>query len=170
MPWPDLIRAVPDFPKTGILFRDITPLCENGPAFAEVIDTMAKRYKARGIDKILGIESRGFLLAAPLAYALSAGLVLVRKKGKLPRDVHTAEYDLEYGSDSLHMHRDAVGPKDHVLVVDDVLATGGTAKAAVTLAQRSGAKVEEVAVLIELLGLNGRAKLGGMPVHALVQY
>ena len=131
---------------------------------------MAQRYKARGIDKILGIESRGFLLAAPLAYALGAGLVLVRKKGKLPREVHTAEYDLEYGSDSLHMHRDAVSAKDRVLVVDDVLATGGTARAAITLAQRSGARVEEVAVLIELQALNGRAKLGDTAVHALVQY
>ena len=119
---------------------------------------MAQRYKARGIDKILGIESRGFLLAAPLAYALGAGLVLVRKKGKLPREVHTAEYDLEYGSDSLHMHRDAVSAKDRVLVVDDVLATGGTARAAITLAQRSGARVEEVAVLIELQALNGRGE------------
>lgn len=170
MPWKSLIREVADFPKPGILFRDITPLCENGKAFAQVIDSLAARYAGRSIDKILGIESRGFLLAAPLAYALSAGLVLVRKKGKLPREVHTAEYDLEYGSDSLHMHRDALRANDRVIVVDDVLATGGTAHAAVTLAQQSGATVEEVAVLIELSALGGRAKLGAMQVHAMVQY
>lgn len=170
MAWQRFIRTVPDFPKTGILFRDITPLCEDGTAFAEVIDTFIARYRDKGLTKIVGIESRGFLLAAPLAYGLRAGLVLVRKKGKLPREVHTAEYDLEYGSDSLHMHRDAVSPQDRVLVVDDVLATGGTARAALALAQRSGADVMEVAVLIELAALNGRAKLSGIPVHALVQY
>jgi adenine phosphoribosyltransferase len=170
MTWQNLIRAVPDFPKAGIVFRDITPLCEDGTAFAQVIDSLAARYKNRHVDKILGIESRGFLLAAPLAYALQAGLVLVRKKGKLPRSVHTAEYDLEYGSDSLHMHRDALRAGDRVLIVDDVLATGGTAHAAITLAQQAGAAVEEVAVLIELEALAGRGKLAPHAVHSLVSY
>jgi len=165
-----LIRDVPDFPKPGILFRDITPLLENSAAFTRVIDTWAKRYAKRGIAKIAGIESRGFIFASALALRLGTGLVLMRKPGKLPCPTFSAKYALEYGEDSLHMHRDALKAGESVMIVDDVLATGGTLRAAVQLARQAGANVQAVSTLIELAGLKGRAQLSDVDYFALLTY
>ena len=164
-----LIRNVPDFPKAGILFRDITPLLTSGPALRHVVDTMAGRYRGR-IDAVVGIESRGFIMGAPVAYALGVGLCIVRKPGKLPHDKHTVTYELEYGNDSLEIHQDALPAGARVAVLDDLLATGGTARAAVSLVEACGAKVVECGFLIELGFLGGRAALEPVPVHALLRY
>jgi adenine phosphoribosyltransferase len=166
----DLIRNVPDFPIAGIQFKDITTLLSDGPAFAQVVDTFAARYQGRGIDAIVGIESRGFIFSAPLAYRLGIGLVPVRKHGKLPGATHNVEYDLEYGSNKLEIHRDAFKPGARVVVIDDLLATGGTIAAACQLVEMADGVVEEVAFLIELGFLNGRDKLGSHPVFSLVRY
>ena len=160
------IRDVPDFPEPGISFKDITPLLADGPAFAAVIDALAAGHGA--IDKVAGIEARGFILAAPVACRLGAGFVPVRKQGKLPGPVHAQSYDLEYGTATIEVHTDAFGPGDRVLLVDDVLATGGTAAASVELVRRCGATVEAVVVLLELGFLDGRARLPGVPVQALM--
>jgi adenine phosphoribosyltransferase len=165
-----LIRVVPDFPKPGILFRDITPLLEDPAGFSRVIEVLAKRYEGRGINKIVGVESRGFIFGAALAVRISAGLVLARKPGKLPRETHSASYALEYGEDSLEIHRDAIGPNDKSIIVDDLLATGGTAKATCDLISSSGAEVHEVAVVIELAALSGRSRVNPVPVHSLLTY
>ena len=165
-----IIRDVPDFPKPGIIFKDITPLLADNAAFTEAIKCMAAKYKGRGITKVLGIEARGFILAAPIAMQLGAGIVPVRKKGKLPYKTISETYALEYGEDTLQMHEDAVGKGEKVLIVDDVLATGGTAKAVCSLVEKLGGKVEAIAVLIELEFLNGREKLAGREVHALIKY
>lgn len=166
-----LIRAVPDFPKLGILFRDITPVLENAAAFREVIDLLAQRYVGRGVTKVAGIESRGFILGAPLAYALGAGFVVLRKPGKLPRPTNSANYALEYGEGTLHLHTDSVNAKDTVVLVDDLIATGGTLGAAAKLLSGAGARVLEAAVLIELAALNGRQSLPpNVPLHAVVAY
>ncbi|HYC55293.1 MAG TPA: adenine phosphoribosyltransferase [Candidatus Binatia bacterium] len=164
-----LIRNVPDFPKPGILFKDITPLLANGEALAWVVDRMAERYRGR-IDAVVGIESRGFLLGAPVAYALGVGLCIVRKPGKLPHDRHTVTYDLEYGSDSLEIHKDALPHHGRVAVLDDLLATGGTARAAVELVQAAGGSVVECGFLIELAFLGGKARLAPTPTFALLHY
>lgn len=164
-----LIRNVPDFPKPGIVFKDITPLLTDGPALCHVVDVLAERYRGK-VDAIVGVESRGFILGAPVAYALGVGLVIVRKPGKLPADTHTVSYALEYGNDSLEIHKDALAPGSRVAILDDLLATGGTAKAAVTLAEACGAKVVECGFLIELGFLGGRAALAPVPVHALLNY
>lgn len=165
-----IIRDVPDFPKPGIIFKDITPLLADHAAFSELVKAFADHYRAAGVTKVLGIEARGFLLAAPIALALGAGLVPVRKKGKLPYKRVSASYALEYGTDTLEMHEDAVKAGEKVLVVDDVLATGGTAAAVCEMVDKLGAKVAGVAMLIELEFLKGRTKLGSREVHSLIKY
>ena len=163
-----LIRAIPDFPIPGILFRDITPLLKDAGGFRSAIDLFAERYRDERIDLVVAMEARGYIFGAPLAYALGAGFVPVRKPGKLPREVHERSYDLEYGSNVLQVHTDACRPGERVLVVDDVLATGGTAAAAVHLVERSGATVVGLGVLLELAFLAGRAALPGVAVQALL--
>jgi len=165
-----IIRDVPDFPKKGIIFKDITPLLANHAAFSEMINYFADRFRGRGITKVLGIEARGFLFAGPIAMALGAGIVPVRKKGKLPYKTLSASYALEYGTDTLEMHVDAVGAADKVLIIDDVLATGGTAAAVCELAEKAGASVAGIAMLIELEFLKGRAKLPGREIQSLIKY
>jgi adenine phosphoribosyltransferase len=164
-----LIRNVPDFPKPGIQFKDITPLLSNGPGLRHVVDAMAERYRGK-VDAIVGVESRGFLFGAPVAYALGVGLCIVRKPGKLPHDTHTVTYELEYGNDSLEIHKDAVPRGSRVAILDDLLATGGTARATVALAGACGAMVVECGFLIELAFLGGRASLAPVPVHAMLRY
>lgn len=166
-----LIRAVPDFPKKGILFRDITPALEDPHAFREIIDLFAERYAGRGVTKVAGIESRGFILASALAYALSAGLVILRKPGKLPRETVSASYALEYGESTLHLHTDAIHPGDTVLILDDLVATGGTLAAAVKLVQGTRATLLETAAIIELDALQGRQALpGDVGLFTLLKY
>lgn len=170
-PLSDLIRNIPDFPLPGIQFKDITTLLGNGPAFREVIDRLTARYANRGIDAVIGIESRGFIFSAPVAYHLGVGLVPVRKPGKLPAATFQVEYDLEYGSNKLELHRDALAPGARVVIVDDLLATGGTIAAACQLVEMAGGVVEELAFLIELSFLNGRERLGNIaPVFSLITY
>lgn len=164
----DRIRDVPDYPQPGILFKDITPLLADHTAFATVVDAIVMRYGRGTVDKIVGIEARGFILAAPVAYHFGAGFVPVRKKGKLPSATFEETYDLEYGTATIEVHRDAFQPGERVLIVDDVLATGGTAKATAELVERTGAEVVGLTVLMELSFLNGRAKLPGLDVHSLV--
>jgi adenine phosphoribosyltransferase len=164
------IRHVPDFPKAGILFYDVTTLLRDPEGFRLVIDTMSAPYRGRAIDQVVGIESRGFILGSAVADRIGAGFVPVRKLGRLPAETIRASYDLEYGSDSLEMHRDAIRPGERVLIVDDLLATGGTARATVNLVKQIGGQVEAVAFLIELLGLNGRSRLEGENVMAVLQY
>ncbi len=164
-----LIRDVPDFPKPGIVFKDITPILAEHAAFHDTIAIMAEAVHGHHIDAVLGIESRGFMFAAPLALRLGASFVPVRKPGKLPRATDRIEYALEYGSDCLEIHKDALRAGDRVLIVDDVIATGGTAAAAVALARRQGAEVVGTSFLIELAFLGGRAKLGA-PISALLRF
>ncbi|MFC5186523.1 adenine phosphoribosyltransferase [Actinomadura harenae] len=164
----DRIRDVSDYPKPGVLFKDITPLLADHVAFAGVVDTVVNHYGRGTVDKIVGIEARGFILAAPVAYHMGAGFVPVRKKGKLPAATYEQNYDLEYGTETIEMHTDAFAPGDRVLIVDDVLATGGTACAAAELVRRGGGEVVGLSVLMELGFLNGRDKLDGLDVHALV--
>jgi adenine phosphoribosyltransferase len=164
------IRHVPDFPKPGILFYDVTTLLRDAEGFRIAVDTMSAPYRGRGIDLVVGIESRGFILGSAVADRLGAGFVPVRKLGKLPAATVRATYALEYGTDSLEMHRDAVQPGQRVLVVDDLLATGGTSSATLSLVREVGGNVEGLAFLIELLALNGRARLPGEDVMAVLQY
>lgn len=164
-----LIRDVPGFPEPGIVFKDVTPLLEDADAFARVIDTIVEPFAAEGVTHVAGIESRGFIFAAPVATALRAGLVLVRKEGKLPRPTVSEPYALEYGTGTLEVHEDAVGAGDRVLVIDDVLATGGTMGAAIRLIQHLGADVVGAQVLIELAFLEGRDHVD-IPVRTLVTY
>lgn len=165
-----LIRDIPDFPKPGIVFKDITTLLADGPAFAHAIDLLAERYQNRGIDRVVAMEARGFILGAPLAVRLGAGFVPVRKKGKLPHATIEETYALEYGKDTLQMHRDALIKGHRVLVVDDVLATGGTAAAVARLVGQLEAEIVEAAFLMELNFLHGREKLNGIPTYALIEY
>ena len=164
------IRNVPDFPKKGILFYDITTLLRDPEGFRLAVDAMASPYRGAGIDLVVGVESRGFILGAAVADRLGAGFVPVRKVGKLPARTVRVTYDLEYGSDSLEMHVDAVTAGQRVLVVDDLLATGGTARATVDLVKGLGGIVHAVAFLVELTFLNGRSKLAEENVHAVLQY
>jgi adenine phosphoribosyltransferase len=164
------IRSIPDFPKKGILFRDITPLLLNGSAFGEAIDLFYGRYRDSGVDKIVSVESRGFIFGSVLAYRLGAGFIPVRKPKKLPAETISESYALEYGEDTLEMHTDAIKKGDSVLIVDDLLATGGTAAAASRLVERSGGTVTELAFLIELSFLNGREKLRPRPVFTIINY
>ena len=156
------IRDIPDFPQPGILFRDITPLLADAASFQAVVDTMAAPFRDK-VDMVVAIESRGFILGAPIAYALGAGLALVRKPGKLPFEVEAEAYTLEYGENTLEIHRDALRPGQRVLLVDDLLATGGTVRAAANLVSRLGGEIVGVCVLAELSGLNGRALLTDLP-------
>ncbi|MDB4989384.1 MAG: adenine phosphoribosyltransferase [Myxococcaceae bacterium] len=164
-----LVRDVPDYPKPGILFKDITPVLADAHAFAAAVEALALPFVGERIDAVLGIESRGFMFAAPIALRLAAGFVPVRKPGKLPCATDRAEYALEYGSDALEMHKDALRPGSRVLIVDDVIATGGTAAAAIALAQGQGAEVVAVSFLLELTFLHGVSKLG-VPSRALLKY
>jgi adenine phosphoribosyltransferase len=164
------IRNVPDFPKPGILFFDVTTLLRDPEGFRLTVDALAQPYHNRGITAVVGIESRGFILGAAVADRIGAGFIPVRKLGKLPAAVVRASYDLEYGTDSLEMHEDAVERGQRVLIVDDLLATGGTARATVNLVKQIGGAVQGLAFLIELVELNGRAKLTGESIHAVLQY
>jgi len=165
-----LVRDVPDFPQEGIVFKDITPLLADELAFSTVIDLIVVHFGRGNVDKVVGIEARGFIIASPVAYHFGAGFVPVRKKDKLPWDTEAAEYSLEYGTATLEIHKDAVAPGERVLVVDDVLATGGTAKATADLVERIGGKVVGISCLIELGFLNGRAKLDGYDLFTLISY
>jgi len=164
------IRDIPDFPKPGVVYKDITPLLSNAPLFKQTIDLMAERYQGRGVDTILGIESRGFIIGAALAYTMGVGFCIVRKPGKLPYETHSANYELEYGSDALEIHRDGLRPGSQVLIVDDLLATGGTAAAAAALVSQLSAEVMEFAFVIELTFLRGRERLGPRDVYSIIQY
>ena len=164
------IRDVPDFPKPGILFKDITPLLKNGKALRLVCDQIADSFLNSGIDLVIGIESRGFIFSPMVAYKLGAGFVPVRKKGKLPHKVERVSYSLEYGDDFLEIHLDAIVKGQKILIVDDVLATGGTAEAVIKLVERLGGEVIGLAFVIELLFLKGRARLKNFPAHSLIQY
>jgi len=161
-----LLRDVPDYPQAGVVFKDITPLLADGKAFAAVIEALAETYGP--VDKVAGIEARGFIFASPVACRLGAGFVPIRKKGKLPGVTFAQEYDLEYGTATIEVLTDAFAPGERVLVIDDVLATGGTARATADLVQRAGAQVTGLAVLLELSFLNGRARLADLPVSALL--
>ncbi|HEX2023275.1 MAG TPA: adenine phosphoribosyltransferase [Acidimicrobiales bacterium] len=166
----DHIRDIPDFPKPGIVFRDITPLLADPTAFRTTVEALADHWTGRRVDKVLGVEARGFILAAPVAYRLSAGFVPVRKAGKLPSRIESEEYELEYGTDLLEIHGDALEPGEQVLVVDDVMATGGTAAAATRLVEKLGATVVGLAFVIELDFLEGRRRLPGREAVSLVHY
>ncbi|MDA2956704.1 MAG: adenine phosphoribosyltransferase [Actinomycetota bacterium] len=167
---PDFIRAIPDYPQPGVTFRDITPLLGNGGALALATSSLAERFADAQIDRVIGIEARGFILGAPIAVALSAGFVPVRKAGKLPWAVVREEYELEYGTDKLEIHRDAIHPGERILIVDDVLATGGTAAATCRLAETLGGDVVGVGFLLELNALGGRARLESRRIESLLTY
>ena len=165
-----LIREVPDFPKPGILFYDITTLLKDRHGFHEVIDGLKKHYQDAGVDRVIGVEARGFIFAPALAYALGAGFVPVRKPKKLPSEREAVTYALEYGTDSLEIHKDAIERGGRVLIVDDLLATGGTAAATTRLVEKLGGRVTGVGFVVELTFLNGRSKLAGYDVFSLLQY
>ena len=164
------IREINDFPKKGVVFRDITPLLQNGKAFNDAISRIADGLQYSDINLIACVESRGFIIGAALANKLGSGIVPIRKKGKLPYKVYSETYDLEYGTDTLEMHADAISPGQRVLIVDDVLATGGTAKAVVNIVNSMQGKIVGTAFLLELMELKGRKKLEGYPVYSLLQY
>ena len=164
-----LVRDIPDFPEPGIIFKDITPVLRSPVAFAALVEHLAEPFHGQ-VDAVAGIEARGFILATPVAAALNVGFVPIRKPGKLPYDVHREEYTLEYGTDAVEMHTDAVQEGARVLVVDDVIATGGTARAAVNLLEAAGADAAAVAVFLELGFLNGKDVLGNIPLHAITTY
>jgi adenine phosphoribosyltransferase len=165
-----LIRDIPDFPEPGVVFKDITPVLGHPETFKTLIDAMAGPFTEQGITKVAGIEARGFTLATPVADRIGAGFIPLRKPGKLPFDTVREEYQLEYGTDSLEVHTDAVTPGEKVLLVDDVIATGGTAAAAIRLLRRVGADIVAFSVFIELVFLEGAAKVDKVPIHALVRY
>jgi adenine phosphoribosyltransferase len=164
------IRDVPDFPKKGIVFKDLTPVLAHGPTLRAVMQAFADRYRSMKLDLVAAIEARGFVLGAPIAAELGVGLALLRKPGKLPWNKVRQSYDLEYGSDALEMHEDAIHPGARLIVVDDLLATGGTMRAAVDLVRSRGGEIVETAFLVELGFLGGRGRLGEVPVTALVRY
>jgi adenine phosphoribosyltransferase len=165
-----LIRDIPDFPQKGIVFKDITPLLADENAFSSVIDLIVVHYGRSNIDKVVGIEARGFILASPVAYHFGAGFVPVRKEGKLPWNSEREEYELEYATAVLEIHKDAIDPGDRVLIVDDVLATGGTARATARLVERLGGKVIGIATLVELTFLKGRDRVAGYDFFSLITY
>lgn len=166
----DFIRAIPDFPKPGILFRDITPLLSHPPAFRQVVDMLCERYSEKNIDTIVAAEARGFIFGAPMAVQMGIPFVPIRKPGKLPYESMKHEYALEYGTDTLEMHIDAISEGHRVLVVDDLLATGGTVNACCTMVEKAGGEVVECAFIIELEGLGGREKLTPRPCFSLLAY
>lgn len=165
-----LIRVIPDFPQPGVSFKDITTLLKDGPALRETVKKMVAAFRDEQIDAVVGIESRGFIFGSPIAYELGVGFIVVRKPGKLPADRHRVDYSLEYGTDSLEMHKDAIQPGQRVLIVDDLLATGGTIAAAAELVRRAGGTIVGYSFLIELAFLNGRQKLLGENIQSLVIY
>lgn len=164
------IRDIPDFPKKGVIFRDITPLLKESERFRAVVDEISDRYIDKGIDVVVSIEARGFIIGPAIACKLGAGVVPVRKKGKLPWHVYQAAYDLEYGTDILEIHQDAIKPGEKVLIVDDLLATGGTVEAVIKLVERLKGQIIEVAFLIELTSLKGREKIKDYPVFSMIKY
>jgi len=164
------IRDIPDFPKPGVVFKDITPLLADVEAFKATIDALVDHFSGTQVDKVLGIEARGFIIAAPVAYRFGAGFVPVRKAGKLPWSVEKQEYVLEYGTDLLEIHRDAVAPGERALIIDDVMATGGTAEATVRLVEKLGGQVVGLGFAIELGFLGGRSKLAGHDIVSLIEY
>ena len=166
----DLIRDVPDFPEPGIVFKDITPVLANPIAFSTITDLLVVRFGRGNVDKVVGIEARGFIIASPVAYHFGAGFVPIRKKGKLPWSTVEAEYELEYGAATLELHTDAIAPGERVLIVDDVLATGGTANAAASLVEQVGGRVCGIACVIELDALEGRRRIDGHELYTLIHY
>ena len=164
------IRDIPDFPKEGIIFKDITTLLNNKQAFKKSMDLLIKKYKKEKIEYVVGIESRGFILGSVIAYKLGAGFVPIRKKGKLPYKTKSVTYDLEYGTDTLEIHEDAVSADSRVLIVDDLLATGGTVKAVTDLLKELNATIVGIAFLVELKFLKGRDKLKGFPLYSIIKY
>jgi adenine phosphoribosyltransferase len=171
VPWlDDLIREIPDYPTPGVIFRDITPLLGSPAAFGRAVDDLVARFHDVPVDRVVGIESRGFILAAPVAYRLRAGFVPVRKAGKLPWAVAREEYELEYGTDKLEIHRDAIHPDEKVLIVDDVLATGGTAAATARLVETLGGQVVGLGFMIEIADLGGRARVGERRIESLTSF
>lgn len=164
------IRDIPDWPKPGVMFRDITPLLKNGPLFQQMIDLLAKRYQNKAINLIVSVEARGFILGGPLAYKLGAGIVPVRKPGKLPYRTVRITYELEYGTDALEIHEDAIKPGDRILIVDDILATGGTVAAVINLLKKLPGQIVEIVFLAELTYLHGREKIKDYPAFSLIQY
>jgi adenine phosphoribosyltransferase len=164
------IRSIPDFPRPGILFRDITTLLKDKKSFKLAIDALTKKYKNKNIDVVVAVEARGFILGGAVAEKLGAGFVPVRKKGKLPWKTNSVTYDLEYGTDTLEMHHDAIKPKDKVLIVDDLLATGGTVRAVTDLVKQLQGQIVGIAFLIELTDLKGKEKLKDYPVYSLIKY
>lgn len=164
------IRNVPDFPKAGIQFKDITTLLQNGPAFRHIIDGWKDRYEGLGVASVVGADARGFIFGGALAYAMGAPFVPVRKPGKLPAETISERYELEYGESALEIHVDALGRGERVVLVDDLLATGGTMEAIVKLVERLGAEIVEIAFVVELPPLKGREKLTGYPVYSLVEF
>ncbi len=165
-----LVREIHDYPSDGVTFRDITPLLGDGPSFGAAIDGLVEGFEGVQVDRVVGVESRGFIFAAVVADRLGAGLVPVRKAGKLPWAVVREEYDLEYGSDKLEIHRDAIHPGERILIIDDVLATGGTAAATARLVETLGGVVVGIGVVIELVALGGRARVGERSLKALLRY
>jgi len=164
------IREVPDFPKPGILFYDITTLLKDATAYRDAIDLLVKPYRDQRVDVVVGMESRGFIFSAPMAYTLGVGFVPVRKLGKLPAETVSVEYALEYGTNTLEIHRDAITPGQRVLIVDDLLATGGTVSGTIDLVRRLGGEVVSLAFLVELRFLKGRERLRGYDVYSIIQY
>jgi adenine phosphoribosyltransferase len=164
------IRSIPDFPKTGILFRDITTLLKDKKAFKAAVDAISKKFKGKKIDLVVAVEARGFILGGAIAAGINAGFIPVRKRGKLPWRTNSVTYDLEYGTDTLEVHHDAISPGDRVLIVDDLLATGGTVKAVVDLVNKMEGKITGVACLIELTDLKGKERFKDYPVYSLIKY
>ncbi len=164
------IRDIPDFPKKGIIFKDITTLLKDPAAFKEAVDLLAEKFKNQKIEQVIAIESRGFIFGSVLAYKLGAGFVPVRKKGKLPYETKSVTYQLEYGTDTLEIHKDAIHKKSRVLIVDDLLATGGTVEAVAKLVRSFNAHIAGVAFLVELTFLNGKKKLKDLPVYSIIEY
>lgn len=170
MDYNNYIRNIPDFPKEGILFKDITPLLKDKEAFHNSIDEIVKKYEDIDIDYVVGIEARGFLIGTPIAYALNKGFIPIRKPGKLPYDKLTTSYNLEYGSNELEIHSDAIDKGDNILLIDDLLATGGTTKASIDLIEKLGGNIVSIAFLLELTDLNGREKIKNYDIFTLMQH
>ena len=170
MGYRELVQSIPDFPQPGVLFRDITPVLSNPAAFKGVVQEMTAPYEGNGIDAVVAVEARGYLFGVPMAYVLDAAFVPVRKLGRLPRETIQSRYELEYGTENVEMHADGVQRDQNVLVVDDVIATGGTLKATIERVERAGGKVAGISVFIELTDLGGRERLAGRDIHSLLVY